>query len=204
MYWLSTRSSCCVIIQTVGCKDPNEAINFWRSYLSGFATEQWGQPPWEMQTDGSYQEDFAFLHDNIVFASINLVGRGSQNEQDYEDVTYDQLKWIDEVYTSNRRKISTFVLFMHAGPEDNTNREFFNDLFERIQSQYGEARFVIVCRSENDKNYGMRKDYRGIKDLYLISVLGPVWPPLQITLDTRPEAIELVTIDFDRWFNDLI
>jgi hypothetical protein len=185
------------------CDNPNEALSFWNDYLINFERQHWDAPEWEIS--GGDQENFVFSHKRVVFAGINLVGGTVHDEDEFQSRNEANLGWIDDIYRDNRRRASTFILFAHGSPPgESFNKDFYDTLFESIRTQYTQMRFVIIHRNGINQMYGIEDKYMGIENLDVISVLGPIWPPLQITVDTRKEPKDAITLNFDEWFNELV
>ena len=136
---------------------------------------------------------------NVVFASVNVVSSrsdsGLEAADDREDFTKANLEWIDELYWEHRKRRSTFFLFAHEEvPGEGENRDFYEELFKRIEDWYAEMRFVIINRGKATNQYQIARDYRRIRNLDVVTSPGPLWPPLEVRVDTREDPRRAVSI----------
>lgn len=93
------------------------------------------------------------------------------------------------------------IIFAHDLPPGVLhNRQFFTTLFDRIRRSYTAMRILFIHRNGPDQRYGMEINYDGISNLDVLSVLGPAWPPFQVTIDTRPSSPN-VTVNVRDWFD---
>ena len=176
-------------------------MGLWKQYLMSYEFQYWERPDWTVwRQGGSNTENFVFEYRGVVFAGINLVAGVVHDQDEFEDRLGSNLEWIDLLYRDFRRDSNMFVIFAHAEPPGKgLNAMFYTTLFDRIQSEYDRMRFVLVHRNGITQEYGMEKNYNDIPNLDVISVLGPVWPPLEITIDTRQAPEDAVSINTDDW-----
>jgi hypothetical protein len=186
------------------CDDPVEALSFWDNHLIDFERKHWAAPEWEIfRPEDDVKENFVFSHKRVVFASINLVGGTVHDEDEFIGRNEANLDMIDDIYRDYRRDASIVIIFAHAAPPgESFNKDFYDTLFQSIENRYTQMRFVIIHRNGIDQMYGIEKKYKGIENLDVISVLGPIWPPLQITVDTKKNPKDAITLNFDEWFNE--
>lgn len=198
-------------------------MELWKSNLVNYETRYWEQPSWDLWRQGQgYEENFAFDFMDAAFASINLVDEqwpappadtawAPELELEHEEWLLDErlqanLDWIDELYKDYKRQVSMMFIFSNAGPKgDGPNKAFFESLFDQIETRYAQMRFVLVHRSGlQPDRYGIEKKYNGIENLDVISVLGPIWPPLEITVNTREkDPSKAVSISLHEWYDSL-
>jgi hypothetical protein len=167
--------------------------------LLGFESRYWGETPWKIDRLAGQTENFAFSYQETVFASINVVGGDIISSMERQERLSSNLQWIDKIYREYRKRHSLLVLFAHAGPED--DELFYETLLDSIDQDYSEMRFVIVYRSNTE--YGIDRNYDGHDNVDLIAVLGPIWPPLQITVETKGDPKKAVSLDYEEWYDEM-
>lgn len=193
---------CVRVFVCTDCSDPRQALTYWEENLLGFESENWGTPPWEITRLPGQLENFSFRYKRTVFASLNLVDGDVIDEMEQAERLTANLNWIHELYRQHRRRHSLFILFAHGAP-DGSNQDFYDLLFERIEDEYTEMRFVLVHRNGDNQAYGFEANYDENWNLDVISVLGPIWPPLQITVDARADKPdEAVSVNFEEWYDE--
>jgi hypothetical protein len=185
----------------------------WKDYFVGYETEHWEEQPWEVwrQGDGDkafeeWNENFAFRHKRVAFVGINLVGGTPHDQGEFQLRNAANLLWFEETCGFFRDTADIMFLFAHDTiPGIAENEGFYDDLLELIEKTYTNMHFFIVNRSEDARDYGMEREYdKKIPNLSVISVLGSLWPPLQITLDLSLPAAQSVTIDEEQWYDELV
>jgi hypothetical protein len=187
------------------CPTPDTALTLWKSYLLDYETKFWDMPPWEIMREGDtnatyqeFSENFLFAHGQAAFVSIDLVNGDFFDAVEYQRRQEADLAWVDTAYEYYGKVVSTIVIFAHDGPPGvSQNAQFYIDLFSRIKNTYSDMDFVLVYRGES--SFGLTEKYQGMQNLDVISVLGPIWPPLRMTIDftQQPRKITLS----DSWYN---
>lgn len=165
-------------------------------------------------------ENFDFVNDNnIAFSSISVPG-GEVNTADGNDTsstTTDQ-EWltredanyalIDACYQFYRNNIDVLFIFVNdALPGSNAaNSLFYTVLMGRIRDSYSDMNFVMVYRmsaTDDTGGHWLKYQYNGIPNLAVTSVMGPSWPPLQVTIESNGRnTMPTISIDIS-WYYDL-
>jgi hypothetical protein len=177
----------------------------WKEYLLGFETRHWASPSWDIVRQGggsgedeTYRENFRFAQGPAAFVSINL-GNGDVNIfSELQPRLEANLVWIDAAYNFYRDSpiVSTIFILADDGPPGSlSNKSFFQDLLGRIGSNYTDIDFVYVHRGASE--WGQTEAYQGIKNLDVIEVLGPIWPPLRMTVSFEADK-RIIKLD-DSW-----
>jgi hypothetical protein len=86
------------------CPDPEAALALWKDTLLDFETSN---PDWQLpftmsRQDPTYSENFAFLHESILFVGINLVGGTIHDEAEWAARQAADLEWVDANVEANR------------------------------------------------------------------------------------------------------
>jgi hypothetical protein len=185
---LCLQHDCSLTIFYIDCRNPAEALGFWKTYLSYFHLLYWPiqEGFWVRSQDKGNEEDFTFLYKGSVFASINLVAGTAVDAVEFQARLLANLNYIDQLYRIYRKDASIFFLFAHAEvPGEGDNAGFYQSLFQVVSVDYSDMHFVIVNRGGVASQYGIQKAYLGITNLDVITVIGPFWPPLEVTVNTR-------------------
>lgn len=144
----------------------------------------------------------------MAFCSLSVPG-GDINSNDQEFMLREDANfaWLHASYQFYRNTVDVlFILVNDALPGTNVvNRLFYELLLDKIKNDYTDMNFIIVHRNTGgDTIHWIRNEYDNIPNLSVLSVLGPVWPPLQVTIETNGNGImPSITIDGENWFYDL-
>jgi hypothetical protein len=202
------------------CDDAEQAKDYWVEYLAGYETKFWDRPDWTVWRQGAqsetyraYYENFDFGNNqNVAFCAISVPGgdvNTSTQNQEFLDREDANMAWIHDSYQFYRNSVDVLFILLHdAIPGSNVaNRIFFTVLLDRIKSDYSDLNFVIVHRNAlgDDANGSwLRSEYNGIPNLSVLSVHGPSWPPLQVTIPTNGNGVMPdIAIDGGAWYYDL-
>lgn len=178
-------------------------MTLWKDYLLDYETKHWELPPWEIIRQGdssvayqAYSENFLFTYGQAAFVSINL-GSGEVYSETESQQRHDaNLVWIDSAYDFYSKQVSTIFILADDGPPGvSQNTQFYVELLALIESDYKDVEFVLVHRGSS--SWGYTEKYGGINNLDVVEVLGPIWPPLRMTVDfgqTKPR----ITLE-DSW-----
>lgn len=203
------------------CENPKESKEYWLKHLAGYETEYWDPPDYTVWRQGAqsdkfsdYLENFDFTNDNnVAFCALSMAGG------DLADTVSDQeefmtredanMAWIHASYQFYRGTIDVLFILVHdALPGSNVaNRLFFTMLLDKIKDEYSDLNFVLVHRNAIDDDgsgHWLRSQYNGIPNLSVMSVHGPSWPPLQVTIQAKGDGkMPNIAIDGVDWYYDL-
>lgn len=182
-------------------------MKIFRETLSHFHEKHWPETSWEVKTGGNKlgDENYYFARNNALFIGLNLVTGVEHDIGEAAWRTSQMLQWIDKLYRESKKKVKHFVMFQHAAPPgEGENIIFFKSLFKRIKENYRDMSFLLVHKSGKNNFYDIDRNYEGIENLNVVSVLGPIWPPLQITLNTTAMGNNSVTLNHDEWYDSLL
>jgi hypothetical protein len=147
--------------------------------------------------DPNYSENFAFLHENILFVGINLVGGTIHDQAEWDARQAADLDWIDTNFEENRDQTDLLVVFAHADPEIQSSAPFFVPFMERVNTTYA-IPTIFINRNLGIESSGFEPNYGGVDGLIVLVVEGSIWPPMKIELSASG------TFNFDQstWFDD--
>lgn len=197
----------------------------YRTWLQDYDLRYWDYPPWAVWNDGSSgnQENWIFNYNDIVFTAINLaraaISRDTTPSSIVDDTEWANryettLDWVNMNYYDFRRNNRVFCIFANSGPEDETNREFYDELLSRIEFRWIRMHFVIVHRNLPSVDRNLPRDeelkeaysrrYNGIRNLDVISVQASVWPPMKVEIDLSNIIRAEVSVDQSTWFDEYV
>jgi hypothetical protein len=180
------------------CPNPEEALDLWYDNLLGYETEYWPAGPFTvMRQDQDYPENFAFLHENILFVGINLVGGTIHDQDEWDARQAADLEWIDNNFEENKNQTDLLVVFAHADPDIQSTEPFYTPFIQRVNSTYA-IPTILIHRNLGIETSGFEPNYAGVDGLIVLVVEGSIWPPMKIELN----AAGLFTFDQSTWFSD--
>lgn len=179
----------------------------------------WRQGAQDQQYD-AYYENFDFTNNQrLAFCSLSIPGGdvyvGDDQQQQDEFILREDanLAWLDASYQYYLGQVDAIVVLFHdALPGSNVaNSIFFNVLLERIETNYSDMNFILVhgggaivtndsIQSNTNNRTTFQLEYNGIPNVCVLSVHGPSWPPVQVTIETNgQDTMPVVTFDTNSW-----
>lgn len=172
----------------------------WYDYLLEFETDHWPAPSqWNISRDADYEENFAYVHRNVLLIGINLVGGVVHDNREWEDRHAADLEWIQSNFETHQGDFETMVIMAHADPEILANEPFFDLFYDLVGSNFAGTQIIFIHRSLGDESWGLERNYNGFENLMVAVVEGTKWPPMLVTIDT---AAGLVEIDQEQWYTE--
>jgi hypothetical protein len=180
------------------CPDPEAAMGLWYDSLLGYETEYWPAGPFKVsRQDPDYPENFAFLHEGILFIGINLVGGVIHDQAEWDARHAADLDWIDKNFEETKNQADLLVVFGHADPDIQSSEPFFTPFFQNVNNTYA-IPTIFIHRNLGIETSGFEPNYGGVDGLVVVTVEGSIWPPMKIELN----AAGLFTFDQSTWFAD--
>jgi hypothetical protein len=146
-----------------------------------------------------YQENFAFVHNDILFVGINLVGGIVHDSREWSTRQAANLQWIDDNYQQHKDTIKAFVLFAHADPDVASNSPFFEPFKERVSREYNQVPVVLIHRNLGVEPWSWETEYEDIQNFSVVVVAGSSWPPLMGAIDFRQN--DPFIFDQSNWYD---
>lgn len=164
-------------------------MSFWHEYLLDYETQHWAAPSaWTVSKDDEdYPENFAFVHNDILFVGINLVGGIVHDSREWSTRQAANLQWIDDNYQQHKNTIKAFVLFAHADPDVSSNSPFYEPFKERVSREYNQVPVVLIHRNLGIEPWSWQTEYENIQNFSVVVVAGSSWPPLMGAIDFRQD-----------------
>ena len=180
------------------CPDPTAALDLWYSTLLEYETKYWAPADFPVSRQSpDYPENFAFLHENILFVGINLVGGTIHDANEWAARQAADLAWIDENFDANRSQIDLLVLFAHADPDIQSSAPFYDPFAIRVRDDYN-VPTILIHRNLGIESSGFEPNFQGIDGFIVLVVEGSIWPPMKIELN----AAGLFNFDQSTWYDD--
>ena len=182
------------------CPNPEQAFGFWYDYILEFETKYWPEPTmWNItRQEPNYSENFAYVHNGILFLGINLVGGVVHDAKEWQERHNADLKWIDDNYYLYEGQYDAMVILGHADPDIQANDEFFKTFYERVEDNY-DTQVIFIHRNLGVESYGLEPEYNGISNLIVVVVEGSIWPPMLVQVDVKAGIVD---IDQEEWYTD--
>jgi hypothetical protein len=166
----------------------NYETKFWPATTSWNVTRQ--QP--------DFAENFAFVHNRVLFVGINLVGGIVYDNMEWQDRHAANLQWIDDQYFLNEKNIEIMVVLAHSDPTLEGNANFFTTFYERVEFNY-ERQVVYVHRNLGEESWSLEAKFNGIENLMVVVVEGGIWPPMQMQINTKKGTVD---VDQSEWYEE--
>ena len=96
------------------CPDPNQAWTYWDFYLMRLE-EYWSQS-FNVMRQSTREENFAFVHEGVLFIGINLVGGTMHDANEWSQRMTDNANWVNENFTNFGNQVTSALVFAHAFP----------------------------------------------------------------------------------------
>jgi chitodextrinase len=108
------------------CSDPGAAWLLWEAYFSGFEQRYCGTPLVESQA--ARPENFAFVHERVLFVGLNLVGGTVHDAAEWDLRMHQDAEWVEQQFAEKGGQVRAAVVFGHAARDG--SRSVFFDRFD--------------------------------------------------------------------------
>ncbi len=161
------------------CADPDAAWILWQKYFSDFEQRYCGTPPVEAQAERS--ENFAFVHERVLFLGLNLVG-GTLHDADEWNLRMQQnAAWVEQQLAEKGRQVRAAVVLGHA--QRGGARNLFFDRFDAAALAFGRPILFV----HGDGHSWAYDSAWGVANLWRIQIEQHA-PPLEVTVTLDPQA----------------
>lgn len=153
------------------CPLPARGAENWRKHFTRF-DEHW-ESDFEVSRQEELLENFAFVHERVLFIGLNLVGGRVLNREKWNARLELDADWVDSQVKSRAAEVDFVVVFTHAGPGE--NHDAFFDRFVVTARWF--IKPVLVLHGDGHRwKYDQPFDQRNI---YRIQVdQGGIAPPV--------------------------
>lgn len=156
------------------CGAPEEAWEYWSASFLAFDA-QWTFEPVERQRDRT--ENFAFVHDSVLFIGINLPGGAIHDEDEWATRHAANADWIDGNLAMHGDSVAAAVLLGHANPSS-SHEDFMQRLIPSVAAF--EKPFLFL----HADGHGWIEDQPwDAPNLYRIQIEAGGVPPLLVGYD---------------------
>ncbi len=97
------------------CPNPDQAWTHWDANLMRLE-ENWSSD-FTVRRQAAREENFAFVHEGVLFVGINLVGGIVHDANEWSQRMTDDANWVNENFNTFRNQVTSAVVFAHAFPD---------------------------------------------------------------------------------------
>jgi len=112
------------------CPRPDEAWGFWLNNLARF--EEKFDHSFAVERQLGRRENFAFLHDGVLFIGMTLVGGRVYDQEEWDTMYAENVRWTEKSFgLYNKDEYRAVIIFGHARPSQHQDAFFLpilNDL----------------------------------------------------------------------------
>eukprot|EP00548_Thalassiothrix_antarctica_P002699 CAMPEP_0194132266 /NCGR_PEP_ID=MMETSP0152-20130528/2769_1 /TAXON_ID=1049557 /ORGANISM="Thalassiothrix antarctica, Strain L6-D1" /LENGTH=668 /DNA_ID=CAMNT_0038827251 /DNA_START=13 /DNA_END=2019 /DNA_ORIENTATION=+ len=113
------------------CPDPNIALNDWVHQLGSF--ERFFVEDFGITRQKTNQENFAFIHRDVLFIGLHLVGGRRHDKKEWRMRHQLNVRWVEEqLETVKEEKYKAVILLANARPGQQ-HTDFFTEVFDDIE-----------------------------------------------------------------------
>jgi hypothetical protein len=182
------------------CPNPTQAFAFWYEYILDFETKYWLAPSWNItRQTPNYSENYAFLHHNVLFIGVNLVGGVVHDQKEWNNRHAANLAWVESTVSNHEGTFETLVVLAHADPDIDINDNFFVPFYALVQGY--DEKVIFLHRNLGIDTWKVESEFNGISNLDVVVVEGSLWPPMWVQIDT---ATGTYSINQDTWYQNFV
>lgn len=171
-------------------KDPALAWSYWVKYFGKYP-EPW-QHGIEVRRQKQRLENVAFVHRDILFVLVNLVGGRLQSRQEWTDRMADDARWIEDAFGRDGARVRGAVVVGHAHPVG--PRKPFADVFIPTAARF--AKPVLYLHGDGHR-WIQNQPFAEAPNLTRVQIdQGGIAPPVRVTI-AEPDTKESF-FTFDR------
>ena len=136
---------------------------------------------------GELDESFAFIHKEVLYFGINIVGGTPYSNSEKKRRHQEHLERISTIMNDRSEYFKVVVLFGHAEPSSH-HEDFFKGNGGFISLIYEMGKPTIHFHGDLHKYYEKESEY-GVRNYVRISLDGEsVAPPISVTIDVSKES----------------
>jgi hypothetical protein len=174
--------------------DPALAWSYWVKYFGKYPE------PWKHGLDVRRQkerpENVAFVHRDVLFVMVNLVGGRLQSRQEWSDRMDDDAHWIEDAFGREGERVRGAVVVGHAHPVG--PRQPFAEVFIPTAARF--AKPVLYLHGDGHR-WIHNRPFAAAPNLLRVQIdQGGIAPPLRVTVAEPGADGDFFT--FDRGLTD--
>lgn len=168
------------------CPRPEAGKAHWRRNFASF--EKHWDHDFEVSRQDDYPENFAFVHQRVLFIGINLLGGRVLDQDEWDARLEADADWVQSQVETRHAEADHLVLYAHAGPSE--KQKIFFDRFEKTARWFTKPVLLIHGdghRWRSDQPFDLGNIYRVQVDQ------GGIAPPLTVKVvvgDLKPFHFE--------------
>lgn len=173
------------------CETLEHGSKMWITYFHKL-DELWNHN-FKLLRWGDLDESFAFLHNNILFMGLNIIGGTPHSYDEWSSRHAMHLEMIKSLMTTHKDEYAIAVLFGHASPGTN-HADFF-------EGKNGLANFVSEMNKPflhlhgDDHEWSENEGAFGVENYMMVCLdAGENAPPIKVEIDTSRSS-NMIRID---------
>lgn len=175
-------------------KDPEVGWEHWSKHL--MRLEENSTPAWKTSRQKVREENFAFVHQDVLVIGINLVGGRIHDREEWSRRFRENNDWIEKQFEAHSDDVGAAIICAQANIVGQGKvAPAVNVLFTPFRSRFGKLAKAFdkpVLFLHSDGHTWVRdqpwKDAPNITRIQ-IDLLNAKFPPLQITVDPTAEEV---------------
>ena len=157
------------------CQKPDQGWKYWQKHFRRF-DQRW-QHNFQLSRSKKHDENFVFVHRQVLFVGLNLVGGRVHDPQEWKSRHRDNLEWTTAAIKQHGKQVHAMVIFAHANPQPNHD-DFFTPLVAAAQ-QFSKP----ILYLHGDGHHWIKDQPWEAKNILRVQVdQGGKAPPLKITI----------------------
>ena len=161
------------------CQKPDQGWKYWQKHFRRF-DQRW-QHNFQLSRSKKHDENFVFVHRQVLFVGLNLVGGRVHDPQEWKSRHRDNLEWTTAAIKEHGKQVHAMVIFAHANPQPNHD-DFFTPLVAAAQ-QFAKP----ILYLHGDGHHWIKDQPWEAKNILRVQVdQGGKAPPLKITIQKNP------------------
>jgi hypothetical protein len=169
------------------CQKPDQGWKYWQKHFRRF-DQRW-KHDFQLSRSKKHDENFVFVHRQVLFVGLNLVGGRVHDPQEWKSRHRDNLDWTTDAIKQHGKQVHAMVILAHANPQP-SHDDFFKPLVTAAQ-QFAKP----ILYLHGDGHRWIKDQPWEAKNILRVQVdQGGKAPPLKITIHKNPAE----TFQFDR------
>jgi hypothetical protein len=162
------------------CADPDAAWKLWEKHFLRF-DQRWTHG-FAVARQEEREENFAFVHNEVLFVGLNLVGGKVHDAAEWKRRHAQNLDWTRHCLQTHGPKVKCMVLFGHCLPAKNHD-DYFDGLVEEARKF---AKPILYLHG--DGHAWLHDRPFAAKNILRVQVeMGGVAPPIKVTVTDDPK-----------------
>lgn len=163
------------------CADPNQAWDLWEANLMRL-DEHWSHN-FNISRQPIREENFAFVHQGVLFIGINLVGGNVHDASEWAQRMTDDANWVSDNFSAFKGQVTSAVVFAHAFADPNQgDRQQFGQDFVAAADAFGKP---ILYLMGDLHNWDVNHPYVEAPNVTRVTVNSGV-PSVRVTVTHDP------------------